>query len=333
MRQPTPEYCKNLLSFIPKRPDYETWIKIISAIGNTFDYNTSLNLLLSHFEDEKPNEHAIKLQSLLKDITFGTLIYFAKQNGYKPENSKSYESINYKPIHLKRKPDQIKFIDAKKNFLYRFKDERIEERIAILEYEGNLSRLEAERIILKDTPETPRERVYRIAVNNQVKNKTTDYKKLNDCFENQILTVSEIAENIGNGFSIICSRLKVNDNGKVLRNNESWLCSELIALDIDTGLSIDEAFKIPQTKHALMIYTSPSHTPSQHRFRIIFDLPYLEINNKRYASIIEKFISIYNADKQCKDTSRIYFGNNNSTIFLLRTSEILKYKNGVLLND
>lgn len=336
MRQPTPEQAKHLLSFIPTRPDYETWIKIISAIGNSFDYSTALNLLLSHFKDEKPNEHALKLKSTLSNVSFASLVYYAQQGGYKPEKNQTISnSYNYKLIkndltHSENK-QPIKFYDVERsNILYKFKDEALEERASIMEYEGNLSRLEAERIILTETPETLRDRAYRIAVNYQVKNKTTDYKKLNENFENCVLTADEIADVIAEGYSIICAKLKTDDKGNIKRTNESWECSELIALDIDTGLTIDECFKIPQTKYALLIYTSPSHTPDKHRFRIIFDLPYLETHSQRYREIISNFIEIYKADKQCKDLARIYFGNTNAVIHLLRTGEISNYKNGIL---
>lgn len=333
MRQPTPDQAKLLLSFIPSRPDYETWIKVISAIGNTFDYSTSLSLLLFRFKDEKPNEHALKLSCTLKGVSFATLVYLAKQYGYKPENR--YGSYLHKPEPTKTNlaNQRIRFNDIDKSCLYRFKDESIEERIAIMQYDGNLSRLEAERQILSEKPYTPRENVYRVAVNNQVKDKTKDYKKLNECFKNSILTVKQISETIAKGHSIICAKLKTDSKGIIKRNNESWECSELIALDIDSGLTIDECFQIPQTKHALIIYTSPSHTQDKQRFRILFDLPYLETNRQRYKYILSKFIEIYKADKQCKDIARIYFGNTNAEIYLLRTDEILRYKNGVLIDE
>lgn len=318
-----------MLSFISKRPDYDTWIKIISAVGNTFDHNTALEILLSRFIDEKPNEHEIKLKNCLHNVSLATLVYYAKRNGYKPAISGYHFAHNYKQPQQSK---TINFVDADKSFYYRFADD-IEERLAIMQYEGNISRSDAEKIILTETPETPRERAYRIAVNNKVMNKETDYKKLNENFENFILTTSEIAHQIGHGFSIICGMLKADDTGKVKRNNESWLCSELIALDIDTGLTIDVAFNMPHTQHALLIYTSPSHTPEQHRFRIIFDLPYIEHNQQRYREILGNFIDIYNADKQCKDSARIYFGNSNATVYILRNGEIQHYQNGVLLND
>jgi len=331
MRQPTPEQAKHLLSFMPSRPDYETWIKVISAIGSTFDYSTALSLLLSHFNDEKPNEHALKLNCTLKDVSFASLVYLAKQYGHKPENR--YRSYLHKPTKSNLSNQRIRFNDIDKSILYRFKDESIEERIAIMQYDGNLSRLEAERQILLEKPDTPRERVYRIAVNNQVKDKTKDYKKLNECFKNSILTVKQISETIAKGHSIICAKLKTDGKGIIKRNNESWECSELIALDIDSGLTIDECFQIPQTKHALIIYTSPSHKQDKHRFRILFDLPYLETNRQRYREILSNFIEIYKADKQCKDIARIYFGNTNAEIHLLRTDEIFRYKNGVLIDE
>lgn len=330
IRPRTPDEVKKILSFVNPRPDYETWIKIISAVGNSFPESTALGILLSRFTDEKPNEHLLKLRNRLANISLATLVYYAKQNGYTPEKTINDLPSNYKPIKLKQNPPpQIKFIDTKISFHYRFNYE-IEERLAIMEHQAGLSRLEAERIVLTDTPETPKERAFRIAINNQVKNKTTDYIKLNTNFENQILTISEIAEQIGNGFSFIGAELKTDDKGKVKRNNDNWVCSELITLDIDTGLTIDEAFKIPQTKHALMIYTSPSHTPEKHRFRILFDLPYLETDQERYREIIKQFIKQYKADEQCKDLARIFFGNTNCNIYLIRTGEKLKYRNGVL---
>jgi hypothetical protein len=363
MRQPAPAEAKEMLTYISPRPDYETWIKIISAIGNTFELNIALDILLSRFKDEKPNEHAIKLKNCLKNVTFATMVYYAKQNGYKStfnitQAKNIYDSyinhskiiansylnhskiiansyLNYSKIIANSYLNQsktISFADANTSFYYRFDDD-IEERLAVLQYEGNISRADAEKITLTETPEMPRERAYRIAVNNKVINKSNDYKKLNENFENFILSSNEIAHQIGQGFSIICGMLKTDGTGKVKRNNESWLCSELITLDIDTGLTIDEAFNIPQTKHALIIYTSPSHTPEQHHFRIIFDLPYVEYNKQRYREILSNFIDIYNADKQCKDSARIYFGNSNTTIYILRTGKTHHYKNGVLVND
>lgn len=84
-REVTPEYAKQLISYLPKRPDYRTWIYTISAIGNTFPESTAIEILLSHFQDERTNETVYKVNNRLKDVTFGTLVYLAKENGYRPE--------------------------------------------------------------------------------------------------------------------------------------------------------------------------------------------------------------------------------------------------------
>jgi hypothetical protein len=352
LRQPTPTEAKEMLTYISTRPDYDLWIKIISAIGNTFDHNTALDILLSHFKDEKPNEHATKLKNCLKNVSLATLIYYAKQNGYKTtfsinqdesktyarpiqDKSKVYASTNQdKSSHNSylNHTKIIAFTDADKSFYYRFTD-NIEERLAIMQYDGNISRIDAERIILTESPEIPRERAYRVAVNNKVKDKVKDFKILNANFENQILTASEIANHIGQGFSIICGEMKTNDSGKIQRKNKNWVCSELIALDIDTGFTIDDVFNLPQTKYALLIYTTPSHTTEHHRFRILFDLPYVEYNQERYTEILRYFIQTFKADRQCSNISRNFFGNSNAKIYILRTSQISQYKNGYLLND
>jgi hypothetical protein len=327
---PTPEEVKHILSFIETRPDYDTWIRIISAVGNTFDKNTALDILHSRFRDEKPNEHAIKLNYRLSNISLATLVYYAKQRGYKGTSKKNFNYIPFNRTTKQTEENKISFQNLNENLIYRF-DEATEERLAIMEYEGKLTRAEAQKIICSNVPELPKERLYRIAVNEKVKNKEKDYKRLNENFENRLLSAYEIADKISKGYSIICSKIR-SEKGKVKRKNENWLCSELIALDIDTGLTIEKAFEIPETNNALLIYTSPSHTPEKHRFRIIFDLPYLETDSERYKIILSKFIEIYGADKQCKDLCRIYFGNDNATIYLIRTGEIFEFKNGVLQN-
>lgn len=335
MQSITPDEVKEMLKYIEARPDYDKWIKIISAVGNSFDHNTALDILLSRFRDEKPKEHEIKLKNRLSHITLATLIYYAKQNGYKRTllRTNPVRTNNLKLTRIREnQPQPVKFIDIKKDFYYRF-DDNTEERIAIMTYQQGLSRFEAERIVMRQTPELPKERAYRIAINEKVKNKTTDYKTLNSNFKNRVLTIKEIADHIGKGFSFIGAEFKTDEKQNIIRNNANWLCSELITLDIDNGLSLEDAFNIEQTEHALLVYTTPSHTPEKHRFRILFDLPYLETNQERYREILKSFIKIYKADEQCKDLARLFFGNTNATIYLIRTGEILTYKNGVCLNE
>ncbi|MBK9246748.1 MAG: hypothetical protein IPM69_01195 [Ignavibacteria bacterium] len=88
--QPTPEYCRKLLQYIPLRPDYKTWIASIAAVGNTFPEHVALDLLLSRFTDEQKNEHIYKLRQRLKNVSFGSLVRLAKLNGYHSNGNAVY---------------------------------------------------------------------------------------------------------------------------------------------------------------------------------------------------------------------------------------------------
>lgn len=82
----TPQLAIELLGYLPQRPDYQTWFYCISAVANHFDEETALNILLTHFHDESPNETGIKIKSKLNSIGIGTLFYYAKLNGYNTNN-------------------------------------------------------------------------------------------------------------------------------------------------------------------------------------------------------------------------------------------------------
>ena len=104
MKDTTPEYCRELLQYIPQRPDYHTWIEIIAAVGNTFSEPVAHDLLLSRFTDELPNEHAHKLRLRLNSVNFGTLVWYARQNGYKGK----YDGIEHAPTTPRPTPSPSK---------------------------------------------------------------------------------------------------------------------------------------------------------------------------------------------------------------------------------
>jgi hypothetical protein len=316
------EEAKYLLSFLPKRPDYDTWIKAISSIGNSFNTMTALDILKSHFEDEKPDEHLKKLQNRLNNIGIGTLIHIAKRNGYDLEiNPFRIQKMGNIPYN--RKMNKIIQRECVAEFLYKFCEYEYEERAAIHEFEAQMTRRQAEQLVITHYPNVSKDRAYRIAINRKVINKTNDYKTLTNNFKNCVLTPNEIAKEIKRGHAICCSVLKEDNYGHTIRKNDSWLSSELFALDIDHGLTIDEALNKPQSETALMLYTSHSHSENNNRFRLIFDLPYLEKNSNRYQEIIKKFISVYGSDNACKDLCRGFFGNTNAVVYLLRSGEVL----------
>jgi hypothetical protein len=333
---PTPEQALYLLSFLPERPDYGTWIRCIAALGNTFDESTALALLRSRFQDEKPDEHAYHVRHRLASVGFGTLVFLAKRYGFRsaslmPAPNKNVCNVQsaYRGLQrCKDSPNQnphkntapaFSFADADTTMLQtRFCNDFLEDLVQ----ECGLPR-EQVREEARAFGSHTEERLYHIAINHSVVNKTTNYEALNARFENTMQTSYDIARAIRQGFAVCCSVLKSDANGAVRRKNENWCGSELIALDIDGGMTIEECLHIPYTQNALLLYTSCSHSVEQHRFRLIFDLPYFETNVQRYAAIVARFIKLYGADEQRKDVCGVFFGNTNARIYNLRTGEVL----------
>lgn len=301
MTQPTPEYCRELLQYIPQRPEYPFWISIIAAVGNTFPENTALDLLLTRFTDELPSEHAHKLRSRLNSVNFGTLVWYARKYGYKG----NYDGIEHAaPIPQPTpEPDPVSFADADTDSL-------------LFNADG--------------------ERLYRLAVNLTVKNKTTDFEALTNNYQNVQLTLSDIADVVKLGHALCGAQMVTNPDGTITRNSSNFWQSELIILDMDFTQKVDgekildtanykplEAFlDTPAAEHVALAYTSYSHTPEHNKYRLLIPLPYLEKNPERYQKILKTFIEEYKADAACSDICRVYYGNTNATIFNLISGEV-----------
>jgi len=196
--QPTPEYCRKLLQYIPSRPDYKTWIECIAAVGNTFPESTALDLLRSRFIDERKNEHAHKLRLRLKDVNFGTLVRLAKLYGYNGNGNAVYYAA---PIpQPKPEPEPLIFTDTDTDKVLHNADG---------------------------------ERVFRLAVNRMVVNKTGNNTALTHGYTNEELTLSQIAKAIRQGHALCASQMVEKADGSIHRLSSNFLRSELIFLDLD----------------------------------------------------------------------------------------------------
>jgi hypothetical protein len=340
---PTKEFVMYLLSFLPSRLDYNSWVLLVSAIANAFDEKTALAIILSKYPDEKPNETIQKINSRLRNVSFGFLVNLAKEHGYKQEKTTSInrfygafrrEGISKYPLNK----IPVSF-DGDPELLFRFKDESLEEKARLYEFEKNISRSEADARVISENPTCQRERLYRIAVNNKILNKNLNpvtgnpfenYKTLTTGFKNNFLSLYELAVTIGSGSAIICCNLKEDVNGNTYKKTENFNGSDCLAIDIDDGMTIEEAFSKPETAKSILIYTTVSHTENNHRFRIIFPLPRFIRNRELFTRTVTKFIDIYKADRNCKDPCRSFYGNNFATIFLVSTNQVLKFEKGKL---
>jgi hypothetical protein len=132
------------------------------------------------------------------------------------------------------------------------------------------------------------------------------------------------------------------------RRLSDFISTDLIAFDIDEGMTIDEAEKVVERLNlSALCLPSPSHTEENHRFRLIFPLSKsirdIDIFKETYAQLAENFP----VDPQCKDACRFYFGSTIDDGFWIegelyqpiipkselnnRTFDINKYKETALV--
>ena len=337
LTEPEPEQAKQLLSYLPRRPDYRTWLCAISAIANTFPENVALDILKGHFQDERANETIFKVNKRLKNVSFASLVYLAKQHGYNPEQThtnRPYRAFSSKPLSFYRRQNKRVAFDSEPQLFYRFDDYEPEERAAILEADARLPRLESERLVSLEFPDASKQRLYRIAVNRTVINKNCnpvggqpykDYKALTEGFQNEIQSIRELADCVGRGYAVAACHFAADSEGKTYRAGKNFAGSDCFFVDVDGGLRLERAFELPEMRRAALVYTTCSHSESLHRYRIFFPLPRAIKQQEQFRSIVSKFIASFSGDVACTDATRGFFGNNNSTIFLIETGEILQF--------
>lgn len=71
-----------MLSFVPPRPDYETWLRIASAVWSVLPLEEGARLLHQWSPEEKDGEYASKHRFRLKQIGIGTLAHLASLHGF-----------------------------------------------------------------------------------------------------------------------------------------------------------------------------------------------------------------------------------------------------------
>lgn len=142
-----------------------------------------------------------------------------------------------------------------------------------------------------------------------VRNKSKDYKALANDFRDRVGGLADIQSEIKNGFSICPAQL-----GDRNRKKANVTGSQCVLIDIDEDLDISTALENPFVQsHCGLIYTTPSHTPERHRFRLIFPLPhFIEGANAVEAVIRAVMAEVPQADPACKDACRIFYGNTDA---------------------
>ena len=141
--------------------------------------------------------------------------------------------------------------------------------------------------------------------------------------------ITENFKSINIPFEKICDLVKSKFNYSAglfkdnYRNSDNYMnFSDLIILDIDDGLTIDEAKKVFM-QFDYIIATTKSHQKEKNnkvcdRFRVILPTDKsIHLNKLEYSKMMEEVYQDYPfVDTVCKDASRFYFPSKDSEVYL-----------------
>lgn len=93
------------------------------------------------------------------------------------------------------------------------------------------------------------------------------------------------------------------------RRESNFASHQLALVDIDDGVNIDDMDTHPfYQKYAAGLYTTPSHTESHHKFRVVFRLENKITSASDMRCLYTALIRLFGGDTACKDGSRLFFG-------------------------
>ena len=109
------------------------------------------------------------------------------------------------------------------------------------------------------------------------------------------------------------------------RKSENFLCSDIIAADIDDGMTLEEAMNDPFIlDNACLLYTTASHTLEDHRFRLIFQLPHTVTDPEVLRALLRGLVRKFPADKANTDPARQFYGSKGCQTHLFNINPAIK---------
>ncbi|TAE23095.1 MAG: hypothetical protein EAZ92_14985 [Candidatus Kapaibacterium sp.] len=314
MKNINPQELESALARLPRLP-YDEWLRVVSGIANHFGEEQAREILRhGGFHDERRNETEYKIRKRLRGITIGTVIHILRQYGIEfrllsSEYSSEVrgQSFGCLPAMHSNSHEYLPQ-SLREPCIHKFYDEEAEERVSFYQYQAGCNRYDAERKVVQEFSNVDAERLYRCAVNTNANNKNVlcSYGNFLDSFQQTALRFEQLKDVIKQGFTIAPFLFLER------KNQANWLGAELVFIDVDSGLNVYDAIQMDATQQCLFLYTSPSHTEEQHRYRVVFALSSFERSINAYRRILEKFIELYKADSSCSDPAKHYFGNTNA---------------------
>ncbi|MCT7310072.1 hypothetical protein N5J06_03895 [Ralstonia sp. CHL-2022] len=147
----------------------------------------------------------------------------------------------------------------------------------------------------------------KVATNTVVKNKPerddrAAWTALTRNFKNHNLSVSELIDSIRAGYAF-CAQHRNS------RKSSNFQCMQVLAVDIDSGMTLESALQSEFFRQfGSFIYTTFSHQPDAHRFRIVFVMETPIVTEERMRAAYNGIIRKFGGDRSCTDACRMFFG-------------------------
>jgi hypothetical protein len=101
----TAQDVREMLATIPPRPSYEEWLKIASAVWDAIGEDEGTAALCEWSPEERVGEYAEKYAHRLEKVTAGTLVYIAREHGWKRERTQITTSATSTTLGTRSEPD------------------------------------------------------------------------------------------------------------------------------------------------------------------------------------------------------------------------------------
>lgn len=184
----------------------------------------------------------------------------------------------------------------------------------------------------------------KFAVNTHGRDKEWDFTLLSGKFRDLTGALDDVIHHIQQGHAICAGLLGGKWRSKASFAGSYWVLAEIdnaallkdeegnvVKGDDGKGIKVyqhqmtlDEAVVHPFiSQHCSLIYTTPSHTPDWHRFRLVFLLPEYVADIEVYEAMVRLLLEQLPHDPACKDGVRVFYGNTKAEFPLINPDACL----------
>lgn len=161
-------------------------------------------------------------------------------------------------------------------------------------------------------------RAFPVSINTRIYDKPPAWQEdYADNWQPLDCTITELQELIGRGYAFIPAAMNSEH-----RSSEAFVHADLVVIDVDGGLSLEAFAEHPLAASAAFLYTTHSHTPEKHRFRVVFRLPRRVSDPVLYKAAVTLLIRQLGGDRSCSDPCRLFYGSSHGqqTVFSPETA-------------